>query len=307
MYLRIVLVVMMICGAACAEVTKSDPGGRTDNNYYGDPDTGADSDTDSDADTDGDTDGDADGDADADSDTDTDADTDTDVDSDTDTDSDTDSDSDSDTDTDTDSDTDSDTDTDTDTDTDSDTDSDTDTDTDTDSDTDSDTDTDTDTDADSDAGPTVTEELKQDNSSPSGSGGCCCAPRAVRFSMPFDGKIITARIYVASGSHADPFDIYFTGSSGSRPDEGNVLGGGRLNYAGGQAGGEGWLDVDVSSLNVSLTNGTEFHFVYDPSTSDYPAVRFATGDSSSYSSYYSGGSWGSTSFILMMRVVVEQN
>ncbi len=216
-----------------------------------------------------------------------------------DTDAGTDTDADVDADGDTDADADGDADGDSDTDTDSDADTDTDSDTDTDA--DSDADTDADSDADTDTGGTT--ELARDNGSDSAT--FAGWRRAVWFEMPFNGKIVTARVLLAGTSGYDaPFDVTFVPRSGGDPDMGNAFG--SLNYAGGEAAGSGWLDVDVSGLNVVLTIGQQFFFVYD--TSSYsvgvPEIRVANSDNQ-YSLW--GDNWESSGKAFMLRVVVQEN
>jgi hypothetical protein len=152
-----------------------------------------------------------------------------------------------------------------------------------------------------------TEELFWDNGNPGNS--MTNGLRGVWFVMPFEGKVITVRTYLSGDAGYDsPFDIMITPRAGNgMPDEGNPYG--VMEYAGGEATGAGWLDVDVSDLDVHLEEGAEFYYVFDPRpASGLPRLHYDnSGVSGPHNAWRTfSGSW-STSVLApyMMRVIVE--
>ncbi|MBD3371686.1 MAG: hypothetical protein GF403_03095 [Candidatus Coatesbacteria bacterium] len=131
-------------------------------------------------------------------------------------------------------------------------------------------------------------------------------PRAVWFVMPFDGTIITARTGLGTDGTSDAYDIIFCdrGTDGL-PDESTIYG--TLNHPGG-ASAPGWEDVDVSSLDVELTSGDEFYYVFKPANGSTPSmVRDVSGDPS-HNAWFSSGTWKTSSLPpYHMRVVVEDD
>lgn len=152
-----------------------------------------------------------------------------------------------------------------------------------------------------------TEELYWDNGNPGNS--MVNALRGVWFVMPFDGRVITVRTYLAADPGFDsPFDIKITPrNAGGMPDENNPHG--VLNYPGGEATGEGWLDVDVSGLDVYLNEGEEFYYVFDPTPAGgLPRLHYDnSGVSGPHNAWRTpSGTWGTSVLSpYMMRVVVE--
>lgn len=151
-----------------------------------------------------------------------------------------------------------------------------------------------------------TEELYWDNGIPGGD--MQGALRGVWFVMPDDGQVITARFYLSSDDgYDDPFDILLTPRLGDgMPDEDNPYG--TLNYGGGEATGEGWLDVDVSSLDVNLSKDDEFYLIFDPQPAGgTPHIFYDNGSDGSHNAWRTfTGDWDTSVLnAYMMRVIVE--
>lgn len=156
----------------------------------------------------------------------------------------------------------------------------------------------------------LTQELYYDNGV---KGGAILFPhlRATWFTMPFDGWIITARMYLADeAGYSSPFDVTFCPrdyDTGGWPDESGAYG--TYEYAGGEAAGEGWIDVDVNSLGIELEAGTEFYCIFDPRPAG--GLPYGCHDSRPDDPYdrkcwrADGGDWQSSGLpAYMMRVVV---
>lgn len=159
----------------------------------------------------------------------------------------------------------------------------------------------------SDSQPLTTDELLWDDgtvTAPSMSGWA----RGVWFTMPFDAQVVTARVYIASSADFDaPFDLLVCPrDGGGLPDDANAYGNGTLNYPGGEATGEGWLDVDISSLDVNLTSGDEFYLVFVPSGSGEPDCEHDDDSDGSHNAYGNLGDWSASSLpAYMFRVIVD--
>ncbi len=131
--------------------------------------------------------------------------------------------------------------------------------------------------------------------------------RGVWFVMPFDGQVVTARVYIAPDA-ADPgasFTFLLCPRDGSgMPDDGNPYGSGSITGSGGTA--DGWFDVDVTSLGVNLNNGDEFYLCFYDDTNGEPSVAH-DGTSASTHNAWNGGSGWSTSGLpaYMFRVIVD--
>ena len=155
--------------------------------------------------------------------------------------------------------------------------------------------------------PLTTEELLWDDGSAIAPGMNGWA-RGVWFVMPFDAQVVTARVYIASDAVFDAnFDLLVCPrDGGGLPDDANAYGNGTLNYPGGEATGEGWLDVDITSLNVNLTSGDEFYLVFVPDGSGEPRCENDDDSDGSHNAYGNLGDWsGSGLPAYMFRVIVD--
>jgi|GEM_PF-6603890 len=133
--------------------------------------------------------------------------------------------------------------------------------------------------------------------------------RGVWFTMPFDAQVVTARVYIAPATDYDaPFDLLVCPRDGSGlPDDGNPYGTGILNYPGGEATGEGWLDVDLTSLGVNLSSGDEFYLCFYPIGSPpQPYCAYDFNSDGSHNAFDGGSGWSSSSApAYMFRVIVD--
>lgn len=131
--------------------------------------------------------------------------------------------------------------------------------------------------------------------------------RAVMFTMPFAGDVITARFYLSGDAgYDDAFDILITPVSGNMPDEGNPYG--YFDYVGGDATGEGWLDVDITPMNVSLPDDADFFLVFDPQPAGGTPHIHHDGDSDGSHNRWRSftGGWQTSSLpAYMLRVIVD--
>jgi hypothetical protein len=150
-------------------------------------------------------------------------------------------------------------------------------------------------------------ELSWDNGVAGGDMQNCL--RGVWFTMPDNGQIITGRFYLSGDAgYDDPFDVMLTPrrDDNGMPDEDNPYG--VFNYAGGEATGAGWIDVDISSLDVNLSVGDEFYLIFDPQPAGgTPHIHYDSGSDGSHNAYRTfSGDWSESVLnAYMMRVVVE--
>jgi hypothetical protein len=153
------------------------------------------------------------------------------------------------------------------------------------------------------------DELSWDNDSPGGIMQNNLI--AVWFTAPYDCEIITAKFYLKADANVqDPFDIWVTPRNvDGFPDENNAYG--IFNYGGGEAVGDEWLSVDVSSLGVYLSSGTEFYIIYDITPADgTPKIYRDSGSSGDHNAWRSPDDieWHfHNAHAFMIRVVVEES
>jgi hypothetical protein len=155
--------------------------------------------------------------------------------------------------------------------------------------------------------PPTTEELSWDDGSYRGS--LRGHARGVWFTMPFAAQVITARVYIAPATDYDaPFDLLVCPRDGSGlPDDANAHGNGTLNYPGGEATDAGWLDVDISSLDINLSSGDEFYICFYPeSGSGEPDCAYDFDSDDPHNAWHDGSNWNTSSnFDYMFRVIVD--
>ncbi|MBD3372396.1 MAG: hypothetical protein GF403_06730 [Candidatus Coatesbacteria bacterium] len=126
----------------------------------------------------------------------------------------------------------------------------------------------------------------------------------VWFVMPFDGTVITVRTDHSTVNYDDGYNVILCprGADGL-PDEASTYG--SLHYPGG-ASGPGWVDFDVSSLNVELNEDDEFYYVIEPDN----GFEFWNDISGSpeHNAWNQGAGWSTSGLPpYHLRVVVEDD
>ena len=126
----------------------------------------------------------------------------------------------------------------------------------------------------------------------------------VWFVMPFDGTVITVRTDHSNVGYAEGYTITLCPrDSGGMPDEASAYG--SQHYAGG-ASGPGWLDIDVSALDVELSENDEFYYVIQPDSS-FEFWNDTTG-SPDHNAWNQGSGWAASGLPpYHLRVIVEDN